>query len=539
MGNSFIEDFPTKEEQAILKLICENSLKAFIKIMHYYTTGAHFTFKDFHNEVIEQLEKRAKYETTKNLILNLPVGFGKSLIIEYFKSWCFSRNKNLCFLYTSYSDKLIQKLSSEIIEMINSVPYQCMWGYKLKKDKKSRANWSIEGSVGRAGLTAGSMGGAIVGLDAGNPAVEGFCGALICFPYNQKIATNKGFIKIGDIVENKLDVLVYSYNFDTQKIELQPIEKYIKNPYKPLVEVSYEGAKFICTFDHKVYTKNRGYIEAINLLPSDILMSNSFDLPQGDTKVVGNSFPAIISIKNKINFFFSKFSRCFRFIISKTFCSLFPIIATLNTNNRCRVNVKILGNFADFSFILSNFPSNFWCQFSPWAVYSKWKSTMSDSVLHIFSLRAIRKIFKPIVNWISIQMPTFYSLFLFTYKCTKNTLMYTKGICFTIFPQLYSKMSTFFFNRFKHFPLNSTKFFNSIVKIFPCFTPNIANIRSTIQSFKAVNWFKNFFTHTYPSTYCVSVRSNHNIFAGESKAILVKNCDDPLEAGNELYESKG
>lgn len=36
----------------------------------------------------------------------------------------------------------------------------------------------------------------------------------------------------------------------------------------------------------------------------------------------------------------------------------------------------------------------------------------------------------------------------------------------------------------------------------------------------------------------MSVRSNHNIFAGESKAILVKNCDDPLEAGNELYESK-
>ena len=176
---TFLEDFPTAEERAVLKVICENSLKAFIKIMHFYNTGAHFTFKPFHNEAIKALERLAKYETTKNLILNLPVGFGKSQIIEYFKSWCFARNKNLCFLYTSYSDKLIIKLSSEIMEIMQSEPYQALWSYTFKKEKKSKANWSIEGSVGRAGLTAGSIGGTITGLDAGNPAVEGFCGALI------------------------------------------------------------------------------------------------------------------------------------------------------------------------------------------------------------------------------------------------------------------------------------------------------------------------------------------------------------------------
>ena len=176
---TFFEDFPTAEERAVMKVICENSLKAFIKTMHFYNTGSHFIFKSFHNDVIQALERIAKYETTKNLILNLPVGFGKSQIIEYFKSWCFARNKNLCFLYTSYSDKLIIKLSSEIMEIMQSEPYLAMWPYTFKKEKKSKANWSIEGSVGRAGLTAGSIGGTITGLDAGNPAVEGFCGALI------------------------------------------------------------------------------------------------------------------------------------------------------------------------------------------------------------------------------------------------------------------------------------------------------------------------------------------------------------------------
>lgn len=201
--SDFLEDFPTKEEQAILKLICENSLKAFIKIMHYYTTGAHFTFKPFHNEVIEQLEKRAKYETTKNLLLNLPVGFGKSIIVEYFIAWTFARNKNICHLYTSYSDKLIVKLSSEVMDMMNSEPYAAMWGYTFKKDKKSKANWSIEGSIGRAGLTAGSMGGTITGLDAGNRAVQGFCGSLII----------DDAMKSGDeIYESRRDLLIEYYD---------------------------------------------------------------------------------------------------------------------------------------------------------------------------------------------------------------------------------------------------------------------------------------------------------------------------------------
>lgn len=176
---TFLEDFSTEQHIAICKKMCEMSLKAFIRVMHYYTTGSHFTFKPFHDEIIEQLEKRANYETTKNLLINLPVGYGKSIIVEYFISWCFTRNKNLCFMYTSYGDKLIVKLSSEVMDIMQSEAYMTMWNYKFRKDKRSRANWSIDGSISRAGLTAGAIGGTITGLDAGSPSVDGFCGSLI------------------------------------------------------------------------------------------------------------------------------------------------------------------------------------------------------------------------------------------------------------------------------------------------------------------------------------------------------------------------
>ena len=61
--------------------------------MHHYNVGNPFTFKHFHNDIISHLENRVNYKTTKNLLINMPVGFGKTVIIEYFISWCFAKNK--------------------------------------------------------------------------------------------------------------------------------------------------------------------------------------------------------------------------------------------------------------------------------------------------------------------------------------------------------------------------------------------------------------------------------------------------------------
>lgn len=174
----FEETFTYNELRA-LKIICETSLKAYIKLFHKELTRTDFTFKQFHENIINHLENLANYKTTKNLLINIPVGFGKSKLVEYFISWCFARNKNLTFLYTSYSDSLIMKHSSEIKDIMQSELYRTLWDYSFQKDKNSKANWSIEGAIGRSGLTAASMGGTITGLDAGNPSINGFCGACI------------------------------------------------------------------------------------------------------------------------------------------------------------------------------------------------------------------------------------------------------------------------------------------------------------------------------------------------------------------------
>lgn len=104
---------------------------------------------------------------------------GKSLLTEYFISWCFARSRDNAFVYTSHSEDLITKMSAEIRSICTFSMWQRLFGWVLKKDDRQKTNFSFEGAKNRTGLRAKAINSAITGLDAGNPAVDGFSGALI------------------------------------------------------------------------------------------------------------------------------------------------------------------------------------------------------------------------------------------------------------------------------------------------------------------------------------------------------------------------
>jgi predicted phage terminase large subunit-like protein len=165
-----------------LKLACLAEFKIYIKVVFFVLNRKGFTFKDFHKTIIGKLQDIADRRNKKrNLMLNLPVGSGKSLIVELFITWCFSRNINTKFCYVSHSDKLINKLSGETKEIIESKEWQALFGRCIKKDERSKTEYSFEGAGNRTGLSASSIGGAITGVDAGNPNAgeDEFPGALI------------------------------------------------------------------------------------------------------------------------------------------------------------------------------------------------------------------------------------------------------------------------------------------------------------------------------------------------------------------------
>lgn len=95
-----------------------------------------------------------------------------------------------------------------------------------------------------------------------------------CLGYDTPILTDSGYIRIGDIVTNKLDVSVYSYDETTKQIELKPVVDYHENLVsRPMLRLKFEtdrGIKEIrCTSDHKLLTSNRGWVEAQNLTEQD------------------------------------------------------------------------------------------------------------------------------------------------------------------------------------------------------------------------------------------------------------------------------
>lgn len=172
--------FSDPKKVAGLRLVCLTSFKAYIKTVFYAINGKNFTFRPFHNIVVQKLQDIADGKSPKkNLLLNIPVGSGKSLIVEMFITWCFARDISAKFCYVSHSADLIAKLSNETKEIICSKEWYALFGQELKRSERAKLEYSFEGAGSRSGLTGASMGGAITGVDAGNPNADGFGGGLI------------------------------------------------------------------------------------------------------------------------------------------------------------------------------------------------------------------------------------------------------------------------------------------------------------------------------------------------------------------------
>lgn len=95
-------------------------------------------------------------------------------------------------------------------------------------------------------------------------------GCQFCLLEDEHIQTSNGEKLIKNI--HKGDV-VFSFNEKSGDLEMKPvIETYCRDYDGELIEINTSNGKLICTPNHKIYTKNRGYIEAGDLQLSDELL---------------------------------------------------------------------------------------------------------------------------------------------------------------------------------------------------------------------------------------------------------------------------
>lgn len=96
-------------------------------------------------------------------------------------------------------------------------------------------------------------------------------GCPFCLTENTIIKTKEKDIPIKNI---KIGDIVYSYNENTKKFELKPVIKIYKREFNgDLIQLELEnGIVLECTGNHKIYTSNRGYIEAKDISENDDIL---------------------------------------------------------------------------------------------------------------------------------------------------------------------------------------------------------------------------------------------------------------------------
>lgn len=93
-----------------------------------------------------------------------------------------------------------------------------------------------------------------------------------CFPYETRVLTDAGSVSIGDIVEKGIGESVLSYSAEAGTFTWRPIVRRLrKSRTTGMVTVVHEYGTFRCTEEHKVWTAERGYVEAKKLTSSDTL----------------------------------------------------------------------------------------------------------------------------------------------------------------------------------------------------------------------------------------------------------------------------
>lgn len=295
-------------ELEIEKARLQSSFYEFVKAAWPYC-GSTQAFRDnWHIQVICEHMEEFFYGGITYFLLNIPIRMGKSsLICVLFPAWVWINNPKAQFLFGSYALEFARRDSSYCNELISSEWYKKRWGSTVKLTRKVN-------NIDKFRFTAGgsrqiiSVGSSVTGMNADYIIIDDANNvseseSLVtqnatnrwwsqaaslrfndlrnmrkmvvqqrCFVADTKITlANKEQANIQDV---RVGDMVLSYNHETQQNEERPVLKTFKGTTDELVELELENGTVIeCTPEHPIYTVNRGYVEAKDLLCSDALLS--------------------------------------------------------------------------------------------------------------------------------------------------------------------------------------------------------------------------------------------------------------------------
>lgn len=256
--------------------------EVWFRYMFRVLEGKPFIMDRIHKDMFNVFDDLYNLRITREC-MNIPPRAGKTTLCKYWLIYCLTKNPRCNFIYTSFSQMLLSDIAREVAQILEHPIYKELYGNGLYGVEEKEENpiddfWReyLLKETGRAVYASKRIitakGGQILFASIGS-TITGFG----CFDYDTEVLTEKGFMKLGYIVENKIDVKVWSYNFDKRQKELQPIYDYVKNENSPYMEIELDNGEIInCTPDHVFYLKNGEERRADFLSVGSEIMSNKF-----------------------------------------------------------------------------------------------------------------------------------------------------------------------------------------------------------------------------------------------------------------------
>lgn len=213
----------------------------------------------------EALERVASGET-KRLLLNVPPGTMKSLLVGvFFPMWMWGPQNRPSYriVGVAHEQSLGVRDNLKCRRLASSDWYQKLWGdrVQLTGDQNTKVNFENTATGFRQVATPSN--------------ITGRRGD--CLLAGSMIQTEQGLVAVEDIVNSSYSGKVLSYDADTARMVYRSVQAVARREASDFYRVrTSSGCVVECTGDHRIYTA-RGYVEARLLAVNDVLLRSVRD----------------------------------------------------------------------------------------------------------------------------------------------------------------------------------------------------------------------------------------------------------------------
>jgi predicted phage terminase large subunit-like protein len=239
---------------AAQQLLAEGSLHEFIKQAWSivepgvpFVDGPHIRAWCLHLEAVRRSE-------IMNLVGNIPPGCMKSLMTcVFWPCWVWIHEPASRWLFGSYSQNLSTRDSLQRRKIFESEWFQLNWGHK----------WQFTGDQNQKTLFSNDKSGWMFATSVGGGGTGLHPDYIVCLPPDSVIITDRGPRRIGDVVNDAVPTLVWSFNHESNAAEWRRVEKFERSVGRPCLKITTSTGRVLkCTLDHPVYIEGRGYVQA-------------------------------------------------------------------------------------------------------------------------------------------------------------------------------------------------------------------------------------------------------------------------------------